>query len=231
MRRVFIQAQAPGKTIAILLLISFALAQPATARAAELLDFEFKRSKQRYEVTSSAYIDVPPAGVYAVLTDYENLHRISRLVVESADLGHDEQGQHLVYTHNKGCLALFCRSLKKTERLQAEPVTWITTEAISAHSDVAFSHSEWRLQKEGRGTRLDYHLRTDINFWVPPVIGNLVLSRWLKKGAASALNRIEYFAWQHLYGDDQSDNAEDAADDEAKKAADTATIRQEKKDQ
>lgn len=170
--------------------------------AAELLAFEFERNAQRYSVSSVAYIDVPPEGVYAVLTDYAQLSRISNLVVESKDLGIDEDGHQLVYTINKGCLAMFCRSLEKVERLRAVPFELIVTDAVAERSDVAFSHSEWRLLKEGRGTRLVYQMSTDISFWVPPVIGNYMLSRWLKKGAANAVQRIEYFAWHSLYGDD-----------------------------
>lgn len=179
-------------------------------QAAELLEFEFERDRQRYEVVSSAYIDVPPEGVYIVLTDYAQLHRVSSLVVESANLGLDKAGRQLVYTHNKGCLAMFCRSLEKVEHLEAEPYSLITTTALPERSDVAYSHSEWRLRKEGRGTRLDYHLITDINFWVPPVIGNYVLSRWLKKGAARAIKRIEYYAWHELYGDENTESSTEA---------------------
>lgn len=180
-----------------------------TADAAELLGFEFSRDKQRYEVVSAAYIDVPPEGVYAVLTDYTQLHRISSLVVESADLGVDEDGRHLVFTHNEGCLALICRSLKKVEHLEAKPFSLVTTVALPGRSDVEFSRSEWRLQREGRGTRMDYALVTDINFWVPPIIGNYMLSRWLEKGAGRAITRIEYYAWHELYGDKAPASATD----------------------
>lgn len=173
---------------------------PLTAPASELLNFEFARAGGRYSVQSAAYIDVPPAGVYAVLTDYQGLHRISNLVVKSAELEPDAQGRRRVYTLNKGCLALFCRSVEKTEYLQATPHSLVETIVIKELSDVAHSHSAWRLKPEGRGTRLDYEVETEINFWVPPVIGNYLLSRWLQKGADQALQRIEYYAWQALYG-------------------------------
>ena len=205
------KVHAHGITVPVTLLVTLM----APAQAAELLEFEFERAAQRYSVTSVAYIDVPPPGVYAVLTDYAQLHRISNLVVASADIGVNEDGDRLVYTLNHGCLAMFCRSLKKVERLQAEPFALIITEALPARSDVAFSHSEWRLKKEGRGTRLEYRLSTDINFWVPPVIGNFVLSRWLKKGATNAVQRIEYFAWHELYSEqgEQKGSARDEAPD------------------
>lgn len=209
---------AQGPMLVITLVIA-GVVTPVAAQAAELLSFEFKRDRQRYEVSSVAYIDVAPEGVYAVLTNYAQLSRISSLVVESKILGTDEDGYPLVYTLSKGCLAMFCRSLEKVERLRAEPFELIITDALSEQSDVAFSHSEWRLQKEGRGTRLAYQMSTDISFWVPPVIGNYVLSRWLEKGATNAVQRIEYFAWQSLYGDDTGPTEQEPADATKKDAA------------
>lgn len=198
----------------------------AQARAAELLEFDFERNKQRYEVSSVAFIDAPPQGVYAVLTDYAHLYRISNLVAESADLGLDANGQRLVYTFNKGCLALFCRSLEKVERLQSVPYTLITTDALPERSDVNFSHSEWHLHTDGRGTRLEYQLTTDINFWVPPFIGNYLMSRWLEKGARNAVQRIEYFASQTLNGDASLPADQGASDSAPPDAQQAATPRQ-----
>lgn len=188
-------AEAAARSIAALLWLL-----PLTAPAAELLNFEFAREGGRYTVQSQAYIDVPPGGVYAVLTDYQGLHRISSLVVRSAELEPDADGERRVYTLNKGCLALFCRSVEKTEYLKSTPYRLIETTVIPELSDVAHSHSTWRLQAEGRGTRLNYYVETEINFWVPPVIGNYLLARWLQKGAHQALQRIEYYAWHALYG-------------------------------
>lgn len=174
------------------------------ARAAELLEFEFSREKRRYKVSSVSYIDVPPPGVFAVLTDYDNLHRISNLVSASAERPPGENGIRRVYTHNEGCLAWVCRSVEKLETLEATPHTRIVTSVIPEQSDVAFGRSEWRLSVEGRGTRLEYTLETEINFWVPPVIGNYLIAKWLKKGTRNALARIEYTAWHTLYDDPEA---------------------------
>lgn len=171
----------------------------AAADAAELLEFEFERTGSRYTVRSESYIDVPPQGVFNVLSDYENFHRISSLVVESRDLGVGPDGEHLVFTKNSGCLAFFCRSVSKVERLEAQAPSEITTTVIPERSDVSYSRSHWLLKREGRGTRLSYSVETEINFWVPPMIGNYLLSRWLEKGGKKALVSIEYDAWHSLY--------------------------------
>lgn len=181
--------------------------------AAELLEFEFSRDQRRYTVRSEAYIDVPPEGVYAVLTDYEHLHRLSSLVTESRELRPTADGERRVYTLNEGCVAFFCRSVEKIERLVATPHSQIETTVIAAQSDLGFGVSRWQLRPEGRGTRLVYNTETQVGFWVPPVIGNYLLSRWLKKGANNALARIEYYAWHTLY-DSAPAPAEEAVEGE-----------------
>lgn len=181
----------------------------ASAGAAELLKFEFERKGSRYTVRSESYIDVPPQGVFNVLSDYETLHRISSLVEESRDLGSGTDGEHLVFTKNSGCLAFFCRSVSKVERLQVQVPSEILTIVVPERSDVSYSYSRWLLEKEGRGTRLSYSVETEINFWVPPMIGNYLLERWLKKGGKSALANIEYYAWHSLYPEPAEAPAQD----------------------
>ncbi len=175
------------------------------AGAAELLSFEFDRTGSRYTVNSESYIDVPPEGVFEVLSDYTGFHRISSLVVESRELGPGPEGEQRVFTKNSGCLGFFCRSISKVEALRTEPPLEITTTVIPEQSDVAFGHSQWRLAREGRGTHLIYSTATQINFWVPPMIGNYLLERWLRKGAKNALTNLEYYAWHTLYGDSEEE--------------------------
>jgi len=174
--------------------------------AAEILTFEFERKGSRYIVRSESYIDVAPAGVFEVLSNYDKLHRISNLVEESKALEPAEEGAQLVYTKNSGCLALFCRTVEKVERLETDPPFRIVAEVIPERSDVSFSRSEWRLSKEGRGSHLSYSIETEISFWVPPVIGNFLLKRWLRTGAENALVRIEYYGWHALYGDQENND-------------------------
>ncbi len=191
-------AKAAGKFACLLMLLI------ATAQSAEMLEFKFERKGPRYTVHSEAYIDIAPEGVFQVLSDYDRLHLISNLVEESRELRPGENGERLVYTKNSGCLALFCRTVEKVERLEAVPPVRIITVVIPQRSDVSFSRSEWRLAPDGRGTRLSYAVETEVSFWVPPVIGNYLLSRWLRKGAVNALQRIEYYAWHALYGEDKN---------------------------
>lgn len=204
-------AGAAANTALRLALVLGGLAWLATeSRAAELLGFEFSRDGRRYTVRSAAYVDVPPEGVYAVLTDYARLHLISNLVTESRELEAAEDGTRRVYTLNEGCVAFFCRSVEKIETMEARPYSEIKTTVIAAQSDLGFGISRWHLSREGRGTRLVYETETEVGFWVPPVIGNYLLSRWLHKGTVNALQRLEYYAWHTLYGNGPA-SGEDAA--------------------
>jgi len=65
---------------------------------------------------------------------------------------------------------------------------------VPEQSDFNHSISEWRLQPDGDGTRILYHLEMEPKFWVPPIIGPWILQRRLARGGAAAVDRIERLA-------------------------------------
>lgn len=162
---------------------------------AEILDLEIEHNGARYQLVSETHFDAPLQEVFDTLIDYDQLARISETIKESHYLDPAEDGQQLVFTRLGACMLFFCRTVEKVERLELDAPGYIVTTAIPERSNVRFSRSEWSLAAEERGgTRVVFQLEFEPGFWVPPIIGPLLIKQLLIKDGASAVQEIEAMA-------------------------------------
>jgi len=164
--------------------------------AGELHSLDVTRDGGRYELVAETRLDARAEDIFAVLIDYEDggFGRISSVYKESDYLEPAPDGTPIVYTRMEGCLLGFCKSMERVERLEVDEPHYIRTVALPEHSDFEFSVSEWELRPVDGGTEVTYRLAFDPAFWVPPVIGPLVLKHQLKAGGERAIYRIERLA-------------------------------------
>jgi uncharacterized protein YndB with AHSA1/START domain len=175
----------------LLLALSF---WTAVTMAAEVRSFQMDRSAQRYHIVSETYIDAPVAAVYGVLIDYDHYDRVSSVFKEARYLERNPDGSGVVYTKAYGCIAFFCTTVERVERLEVVPDSEIVTTVIPERSDAHYSRAQWRFQPEAGGTLLHYELEMEPDFWVPPLIGPLLVKRALRQGGERAAVRVETIA-------------------------------------
>jgi hypothetical protein len=164
------------------------------ALGASIRGLEIVKEGERYELVADTYLEAPADGIFAVLTDYDSFYRISSIYKESGFLAPGPDGTTRVFTVMEGCLLFFCKSMRRVERLEAEPHRYIRTTALPEESDFAFSRSDWILEPEKNGTKVTFLWTMEPAFWVPPVIGPWLLKRNLLQGGTRAVNRIERMA-------------------------------------
>ena len=162
--------------------------------AAELRTLKVQRERGHIIVGSETYIDAPPQAVYEILADYEGFQDISDVFDETRIIERDEAGNGLVYSRVKGCVLLFCATIERVEELTVDPGRKITAVALPEQSDVEFSTAHWVFEEEAGGTRIDYQLDFKPDFWVPPVLGPLIIRAKLHSRAVAAANRVEELA-------------------------------------
>ena len=152
-----------------------------------------------YHVTSSARFTAPLPSVYAVLTDYEHLTRISDIVVESRILEEPTaDGAPRLHTTLRGCVLFFCRNVVRVERISVVPGEEIRAQVEPELSDLREGFTEWRFfSTEGGGTRVDLQMRVVPDFWIPPLVGPRAMRRRLLQDGAEAVARIEVLAREH----------------------------------
>ena len=178
-------------------LLVLCLATVTVGWAATIRTVQIDRQDGRYVLVSDTFLQAPPNAVFRVLTDYDQFARISSVFEESRFVGPDDDGTPLVYTRVEGCVWFFCKTMERVERLEFTAPDFIATTALPARSDFRYSRSEWQLSPEGdNGTRVLYRLEMEPDFWIPPVLGPMILKRKLVQGGADAVTRIEVLAKQ-----------------------------------
>ena len=63
-----------------------------------------------------------------------------------------------------------------------------------ARSDLEFGRTTWELSEEGEGTLVRYEMEMKPEFWIPPVIGPLVIKAALRSRGLRAARRVEALA-------------------------------------
>jgi len=182
--------------VGIFVLMASAAVVTAVAQSATLDALEIKRDDGRYELYADTFLEATPADIYAVLLEYDDdaFQRISSVYKESRYLDPAPDGTPIVYTLMEGCIMFYCLSMRRTEKLEKSANKYIRTETIPEESDFKYSRSEWTFTPEGSGTRMNYTLIMEPDFWVPPIVGPFVLKRILKSGGARVISRIERMA-------------------------------------
>jgi len=167
------------------------------AGGADLRSISVEHEGARYLLQSNTHYDATAIAIFQVMTDFEHLDQLSKNIIESRNLEPDEDGTPLVFTRVRGCAMFICRSLIRVERLEIEAPYHIVTTAIAERSNVHYSRSEWQLKNdENGGTSVSYSLELEPGFWVPPLIGPLIIKRMLIRDGTRAADRIEAIAQQ-----------------------------------
>ena len=161
---------------------------------AEIRTLTVDKNGPRYTFTSITFVDAPVEPVYEILVDYDRFDRLSSVITESRFLDPDTDGTPMVFTRTRGCLLFYCKTMDRVERLESIPHSEIVATVLPEQSDVKYARARWLLASEGDGTRIDYVMEFEPDFWVPPLIGPLIIKRKLRSGGARLINRLETFA-------------------------------------
>ncbi len=175
-------------------LLILALLFPLAIGAAEIRQLTVEREKGLIKVASETYIDAPPVAVFEILSDYDGFHRISNVFTDTRYLERDENGNGRVYSKAEGCVLFFCTTIERVERLELTPATDIVATAIPEESDVEYSVAHWRFEPEGEGTSMIYAMEFRPSFWIPPVLGPMIIRAKLRSRGETAADRIEVLA-------------------------------------
>ena len=170
-------------------------------QAADVSKIEVGHGHGRYRLSMEAYLSAPPGAVFSVITDYENIHRLHRRIRESRVTRRLDARTVEVYTRMHGCVAaLFCKTLRRVERVTESPPEEITAIVLPQQSDFRSGRVLWRLRPEGEGTILRYENHMEPDFWVPGLLGDDLLARSLLRTARDMIERVEALARERVAG-------------------------------
>lgn len=143
------------------------------------------------EMAIAADIDT----VRAIITDYGNLDRISDLLTETELLeasGGDGIRRRLF---TKICILFFCFDSVIVEDVETPGDDTVLTFVIPELSDFHSGRSYWHIRSlDSDRTLLRFRYVLEPDFWIPPIIGPLLIKRKLLGEAEATIEKIETLA-------------------------------------
>ncbi len=181
------------------LVLLICLGAAHVAAAADIYSLTVSRDGDEYHMSADAHVAAPPAAVYAVLTDYEHLTRISNAVLKSHVVQRLDAGAVLVYTDSRVCALFFCRHIIETQRYTKPDAENILAEVVPEQSNLKSGHAAWHLEAENDGTRLHWEMSAVPGFWVPPFIGSSLVQRGLRMEGKVGIVGVEKLARERAH--------------------------------
>ncbi len=166
----------------------------ATAHGAEVSWVKVERDGSEVDIRSEFVIAAPVDRVHAALLDYDRFSEHGDTFAESRYVAPAADGTPRIYTRTEGCIWFYCKTIERTARLEVQANQTIIATAEPERSDAARSVESWTLTAQGNVTVVSYRHDLDTGFFMPPLLGSLVINRSIKTGARKAAARIEAMA-------------------------------------
>jgi hypothetical protein len=164
----------------------------AVAGTIELL--ETTHANGRYTVSFEVVLDAVRDRVWPIMTDYERLPRVSKIITESRILKQTDANHHRVGVTLEACVLIFCKTIKRVVDIEARPQTEITVTDDPAFSNFSYAVERWRVAAEGPRTRLNYTAEVVPDFFIPPLIGPPVVKYFLRREIRLTALEVEALA-------------------------------------
>jgi len=169
------------------------------AAAVEIERTEIWFADGAYRYLFAATLHASVEDVRAVVSDFNHLARLNDDIITSRLLeqydSHHVKRRLLV----KHCLLVFCFDLDFVERVEVLPNGDIETFIIPEESSFHHGTSVWRISAlDDQRTRVSLEAHQSPKFWIPPVIGPLVIKRSFISEVNETLGKIERFANEHV---------------------------------
>jgi len=164
------------------------------AAAATIEALETAHDAGRYTVTFEVVLAADRDKVWRIMTDYEQLPRVSKTILESRVLKQENAHHQQVGLTLQGCILFFCKTLKRVMNIEARPPLEIRMTEDPAHSDFRYAVERWEITREGSATRLNYSAELEPDFFIPPLIGPVAVKYFLRREIRTTAVEVEALA-------------------------------------
>lgn len=145
-----------------------------------------------FETRIVAIVDAPVEYVFAVITDYKHIYRINPSIVESELLTFNNDGIIRVRNRIEQCIFIFCFEVEMVEDVVEIGDGLLLATIVPELSSFESGSAMWHLRPFGDGrTRIQYRANFKPDFFVPPIIGSLMIKSKLREEITASFSRIE----------------------------------------
>ena len=177
------------RTLLIAVALSFVWAAPAGG--GEISELAITEDEGEYHVRVLMVLDAPAQPVYQVITDFENSHRISPAVTKSELLHPPNDLTVRLRNYLKYCFVTFCYDLEWVGDIQELPDGYVKVDTVPELSNFEYGSSLWNVHPLGGRTQVLHETVMKPDFYVPPLIGALIMKFRFRNEIIATFNRIE----------------------------------------
>jgi hypothetical protein len=143
--------------------------------AEELEELSVTAVDGEYSLQVAVVLNAPVDYVYKVITDYEHAYRINPAItnVEILPSGHDDVVR--VQNLSEQCVGQFCFGIAWAGDITETRGGDLGVITLQELSDFVSGYAIWRIRPQGEFTRVMYESRLRPAFFVPPVIGGMII--------------------------------------------------------
>lgn len=162
-----------------------------TAQASQTEKAEITFSGGTYSYTFIAVVQGGAEAVHAVVADYEHLQRLNDDIVESRVLERYGPGELKRVLRLEKCILMICFDIAFVERVSEAPNRIITT-IVPDEGTFSEGTAAWLIEPvDASHTRITVNAIQTPEFWIPPILGPMVLKRVFLKEVAETCANIE----------------------------------------
>jgi len=165
-----------------------------TLQAGEILVATVEHKDKRYFVSLDVLINADSERVYSALTNFNQLSAINPAITNSNLIYSLSDTQHRVEVKIESCITFFCKKLVQVQDVEELPGKLILTTVVPEKSDFDYAHARWKVSSEQGRTRVTFDSDLKPSFWVPPLIGPLLIEKKLRDDALAVVDGLEQLA-------------------------------------
>src|SRR5689334_19903711 len=140
-----------------------------SAQGFEIERADTKFQDKEFRLSLTVVLDAPADRVRRIVRDYQNYPHLDARILETKVLSRAAPDQLLLYTKLRACFGVFCRNVKRVERVQ-EGDNDSTATVLPEQSEVSRGETHTQLTALGERTRVTYTTGIAPAFWVPALV-------------------------------------------------------------
>ena len=177
------------RPLAVLIFLAAQCCAFLSAAQTERAEISFEGRTYQYLFIARMKGDID--AVHAVVTDFDRMQRINDDIVASRVLARYDNGEVKRLLKLRHCILMFCFDMDFVERVR-EAAGHITTTIVPEESTFFDGTAHWQLEAlPGGYTRVSVSARQSPRFWIPPVLGPIILKRVFMREVAETCANIE----------------------------------------
>jgi hypothetical protein len=174
------------------LFVSCLLSVPA--EASRLVRLDIDRKADIFEIQVEMVVEAPAESIRAVLTDYNNLDRLSGSITTSKVIGPERAGTVRVLTRLENCVLFFCLDMQKVEEVTEDAQGRILVTIVPGESSFRSGNASWEIRSTVTGSRVIHHAKVEPDIMIPPLVGNSILKRHLRREILESFENLDCLA-------------------------------------